>query len=816
MDDAHWADPPTLRFLLYLVPRLEGLPVLVQIGARPGEPGTASELLDRLVTDPAARVLRPSPLSRDGVGALAATQLGEPAAETFADACHESTAGNPFLLHELLAALMADRVRPDAAAVERIRGLGPETVSRSLLLRLARLPEACGELARAVAVLGARAELAVAAALAEVPLDAAGEAADALAAIEILSPDRPLAFAHPVVREAIYADLPASERSAMHAAAARVLAAAGAAPETLATHLLATEPAANAAVVEALRAAAATALAKGAADLAQRYLKRALAEPPGAGERPAVLDELGTAQWLAAEEPLEAIEHLRESVRLTADPTERAGRALVLARALFSTGHVTDAFDMLEAELAALEGADAQAVMRLEAELASIGLLHPPSFRGAEARFAGVADLAGDTPAELLLISNASAWSWLHGSAEEAAELAIRSLGGGRLHSSEGADSIAVLQSAWVLMFADRHDEAGAVLDATLADARSRGSVFGFTASCTMRALGAWRRGDVTAAEAEARSGLAMAEPPPFSRPTLFTYLALALIERGELDEAEWAVTESGCGPWLPELVQMSPAFYARGRLRLAQARPEEALADFLELGRRDETMGVRNPGVPWRLGAAEAELLLGHDDEARRLADAHAEHAERWGTASALGVSAHGRGLAAGAGGIDLLAHAVDVLSAAPARLDHARALVNLGSAIRRAGRRAEARDPLREGLDAARRCGATSLALRAHSELVTAGARPRRLMFSGVESLTASERRVAEMAAGGQSNREIAQALFVTVKTVENHLSNTYRKLGIGSRRELVEELAGPTPSPVTRPPCGEPEAATGAGGR
>lgn len=252
-----------------------------------------------------------------------------------------------------------------------------------------------------------------------------------------------------------------------------------------------------------------------------------------------------------------------------------------------------------------------------------------------------------------------------------------------------------------------------------------------------------------------------------------------------------------GCGPDLPELVHINPVFYARGRLRLAQGRPQEALEDFEEVGRRDERLGIRNPGVPWRCGAVEAHLALGHVEQAVRLAEEHGELARRWGTLSAIGVALHARGLAAGETGLGLLGEAAAALERSPARLDHARALVDLGAATRRSGRRAEAREPLRAGMDAARRCGATALAERAHGELVTAGARPRRLMFSGLEALTASERRVAQIAASGQTNREIAQALFVTVKTVENHLGHGYNKLGIRSRSELPAALEEPEPS-------------------
>ena len=139
-------------------------------------------------------------------------------------------------------------------------------------------------------------------------------------------------------------------------------------------------------------------------------------------------------------------------------------------------------------------------------------------------------------------------------------------------------------------------------------------------------------------------------------------------------------------------------------------------------------------------------------------------------------------------------LREAVEVLAGSSARLEHARALVDLGAMLRRANRRKEARDPLQQGLELARKCGAKPLAERAHTELVATGARPRRLVFSGLEALTPSERRVAAMAAEGMTNRELAQALFVTPRTVEVHLSSVYRKLEISSRSQLSHALAEP----------------------
>ncbi len=501
---------------------------------------------------------------------------------------------------------------PDAAGAERVEQLGPETVSRSLLLRLAGLPAAAGELAQAVAVLGVEADLSLAAALAGVPLEAAGQAADALSVVEILAPRRPLAFVHPIVRQAIYTDIPPSERAAMHARAEQLLRDSGAAGPKRAVHLLATEPAGEPETVAALREAAREAPDNGAADVARRLLSRALAEPPPDEAAAAVLADLGEAEWLAGDDLEAAVTHLSEAVVGTADPDERAGRVLVLARALFSGGQITAAFELLEREIAGLEGAAREAVMRLEAELASVGLLNPPTVAFAAERLERFVELRGDTPAELLQIANLASWKWLAGTAEEVRVFAERALRDRQLLKAEGSDSIPVYEAVWVLAYADRHDLALDLLKDAQADARARGSVFGFTASCAMLALVALRRGAVAEAEAEARNGVALPGLPPFVGPAIFGFLGLALVERGQLEEADAAIEQSGCGPHLPELVHMNPTFFARGALRLAQGRYEEALADFLELGRRDERVGIRNPGVPCRRGAG-AGLLRTH-----------------------------------------------------------------------------------------------------------------------------------------------------------------------------------------------------------
>jgi DNA-binding CsgD family transcriptional regulator len=197
---------------------------------------------------------------------------------------------------------------------------------------------------------------------------------------------------------------------------------------------------------------------------------------------------------------------------------------------------------------------------------------------------------------------------------------------------------------------------------------------------------------------------------------------------------------------------------------------------------------------IAWRSPAALAASRLGRPEQARELAETELALASAFGAPRAIGIAETTLGLVLGDdGGLEHLRAALAVLEESPARLEHTRTLVHFGAALRRGGERREARDPLREGLDLARRCGATALAERALAELQAAGGRPRRYELSGAESLTPSERRVSGMAAEGLSNPQIAQALFVTRRTVETHLTNAYRKLDISSREELAEALVG-----------------------
>ena len=237
--------------------------------------------------------------------------------------------------------------------------------------------------------------------------------------------------------------------------------------------------------------------------------------------------------------------------------------------------------------------------------------------------------------------------------------------------------------------------------------------------------------------------------------------------------------------------------FRVRGLVAFHAGSPEQALTDFRAAGDIARSLRIENPAfAPWRSDAALALHRLGRSDEARRLADEELDLSRRWGASRTIGVSLRALGVVEGGeAGEQLLREAVDVLANSPARLEQARALIDLGALLRRGNSRSEARQFLRQGIELAHRCGGTALVERANLELAATGAHPRTVMLSGLDALTASERRVAQMAAEDMSNKEIAQALFVTVKTVEQHLGRVYRKLDISSRRQLADALGGGT---------------------
>jgi DNA-binding CsgD family transcriptional regulator len=788
VDDLHWCDAPSLRFFAYLARRLDGLPILLLASRRPSEPGAASGLVDELLSDQAGAVVRPAPLTAAAVDQLLRATLAVEVDRAFSTAIHHWTGGNPLFVHELVRVVQARRIPPTPSGAQHVRELAPETVARFVARRLESLGATAAALAASVAILGEHADLARAAALAGLGQHEAELAARSLRRIDVLREGEPLAFVHPLVRSAVYDGLDPSERDHKHRQAARLQAGVGAASAYVASHLLATRPAGDGGLVAPLREAARQAMATGAPDVAAAYLARALAEPPDATERAAVLLELGTAE--ARARPDQALEHLAQALELTDDDPALADAAVELALALHGRGRMVDAIETLEQVIQRVQAPEV--ARRLEVELIWLAGYHPDTHRRGQTHLARRRhDHGTDLVGRELLGLRASARARASHKPAEALAGARRALADGVLLREHQAPAFSVPLTVLVLL--DHFDEALAVLVDALDRARRTGDALLFTIASLLRADLWWRLGELGEAEADAHNEVTRGGA--FGRAfALNRCLADVLIERGLLDQAKEALAEAEAHGEQPGTHAWALFRGTRGRLRILQGRLEEGIDDLLTAGRWLQALGGRNPAIAaWRSHAVLGLARLGDDAQATRLADEEVALARRWGAPRALGQALTTAGLAAeGEARLDLLREAAAVLADSPALLMRARALTELGAALRRGNRRADAREPLAAGLELAERCGAWALVERAREELVATGARPRRAMRTGVDALTPGERRVARLAAGGQTNRDIAQALFVTEKTIETHLSHAYQKLDIHSRSELASTLA------------------------
>ena len=792
LDDAQWADLPSLRFVDHLARRVDGMHVGVVATWRSGEPGAPVSLLDGLRRAPAVEVTGVRPLSEAGTRALVHDRLGA-GDEAFCAACHEATGGNPFLLGELLAAMSRGQLEPTADGVRRVGSLGAEAITRSVFLRLAQLAPAATSLARAVAVLDLDGDLHRAGALAKVDGAQLHETVAALQRARILAPDEPLRFVHPILRSAIYDDLTSAERDALHRRAAAILRDHGR-EDRAAAQLLLTQPAADEDVVAQLRAAAQRAADDGSTETAARLLERALAEP-------ARDDRLGLLMRLAGTQVTlgrPATWALDEAAGLTDDPTLRVAIAMLRAIDLGNRQHMREAAETLGRviEQAAdvpphvLTGAHA---IQAAAAICTLDLAADGETR-IESLISGDDGRPVDDPHLLATAVFGRALS-MRGTAEELRPMADRAqLGVLEMPRPDIWTPFGVL---FGLALSGRIDDAARFTGRLLGGYERVGSSVGMACTISWDGLLALLRGDLAAAHAAQMESLAVAghEQFMFARPWRVWLAAEPLVRLGDLDGADRLLRRDGyaAGNPDPAIVSTVMPLRTRARLRMARGRREEARADALSALDLVERRGFLHPML-----TADLPIVLawvGEPERGRELAEAGVAAARSWAAPAVTGAAL--RILGSVTGDRDLLREAVDLLDGTFAKLELAEALVEYGAALRRAGERQASREPLRRGGELAERCGAAPLAARAREELEATGARARSLVLSGVDSLTASERRVARMAADGMTNTEIAQALYVTRKTVETHLRHVFQKLDVTSRRELPEALGEPVPA-------------------
>ncbi|MGH3768464.1 MAG: ATP-binding protein [Pseudonocardiaceae bacterium] len=793
VDDAQWVDLPSLQFLGFLARRMDSVAVTVIITTRPGQHGDGGFLHDILVAEDAT-LLEPQNLSISAVAELVRRELGPDADDEFCAACQATTTGNPLFVRELLRVLVTGNVRPDATAAAAVEAAGPGAIRRHVIARLQRQPEHAQLVARAVAVLGDDTDLALVACQANLPRPATADAAESLNRCGIFERVDPPAFVHAVVREVVLSVIPLAERSADHERAAIVTQAAGEPVARVASHLLRTTPSANQQRVGVLLAAADQARKHGSPESAAVFLRRARDEPPPAAQRSKISRLLGTC-YAYQSAFAEAETHLREALSLATTPAQRALCAYSLARFRNACGEPGEAVELLVQATSELPAEQAPALaVELEAELIGIARV---DLQGREllvdrlARFRPVPGpyvAAGQAQLSMEAVLSGE-------TAVPAVALARAALADGQLAPEKSA----IWSAIHILLVADRLDEAQRRLNEALDTANERGLLISIGPIRGYLARVALLRGDLPQAQEHADLGAAAATGLHFALPLLHSTAVHLLVEDGRLAEAE-TVVEAGVlsASRPPRSFLHLWLLDARARLRAAQGDAAAALADAMCCGRSYAQWGTtRIPDVPWRLRAAEALVTLGDRDRAADLVAEETQLARAFAVPRHIAVALRTAALLADTSDARrLLLEAVDLLQDSPTRLELARTLEQLGEQHLQDGDRRSGREAIRSAAELALECRATAMVDRLRARLAAGGGRPPRLRVSGAHALTPSERQVAQLTASALTNRQIAERLFVTEKTVEAHLSRVYRKLGVSSRTQLAVHLAAVTP--------------------
>lgn len=799
VDDAHWGDPSSLRALSYLAGRIGTTPLALVVAFRPGEPGAPEELLEQLRAEPGVQRLSPAPLGPASVARLVRERL--PGADDQAcRAAAEATAGNPLYLTELLRSLAADAGRNHAA--EAIQHAALPSLGTGVARRVAQVAPEAPRLAAAMAVLGDHSALSRSAQLAGVDRETAGQVAQRLRRIEILDSEDPSVFVHPLVRRSVYDGLTTAERDALHGAAADLMESGQSAPEVVAAHRAAIRPSGSSDAARAMVRAAAGALGRGAPEEAVRWYERALEEEAPEPPRAELLAALGTAE-VALLDPA-ALDHLRQALETSDDPALSARVAVTLAPPLFAAGRWTEAADVVAAADAMLGDSDPAA----SAELAGIALLITGYSLALVDRVPMAPERlealgAGDGWAVQALAAMRAAYAVHTGQIELGRELVERALAEGTLVAERERGIWATSHLLVAMAELDDNERALAVSTEIEAAAELEGSM-----NSTISAVshGAWiraRLGDLpgaTEALGPFMQAAVQTGNPTFVAAQLF-YLQDALLEMSGTEEhaaiaEELDLEESGlAGTWMGAMVLI-----VRGRLRAAamdHAGAVPSLRSAHEIA-RGLSMG---PAVAPTGSLLALSLPPDRRAEADRLVAEELDLARATGLDRPQGLALRAAGLLAGGEeGAAMLRESASLLDACGARVERARSLLALGSVLRRDGGRLEARTELTAAVELARTCGADVLAERAREELWAAGGRPRRDATTGPDALTASELRVARMAAEGATTPEIARALVVSAKTVETHLTHAYAKLGLsgpGARGRLADALNGAGPA-------------------
>jgi DNA-binding CsgD family transcriptional regulator len=787
VDDLQWSDEPSLRWLAQLAIRLERMRILVVVTVREGEPGAARPMVAQITTAASAR-LRPRPLSLAGTGALVDAEFGRAADEEFVRACQETTGGNPMFLAAIVREASLSKMPPRAEHAQWIRSLRPAKLRTRLIDCLRSQPEQVQALAKAIAILGSRADMEIVGGLADLEEIDCAVAIRTMHRLGLLASESRPAFIHPVVGDAVDDLMTVRERESLHAVAVRLLHFGSYPAEQVAEQLLTTSsPQGNWAVV-VLRTAADIALGTGAPEVAARYLRRALLDTaPDSEDRAQLLVDLAMAERefnLAA-----SIRHICYAIPLFTGVRDRAAAVVTITPAMLAgaPAAVRALVPRIAAQLGELDGptdADRVLMLQLEARMRYAGYLDPAELTDMVRRLEELGSrpsVDSSAERELLTVLLPAAMLTMRKPHHEIARLAELILAREPAVPRHAHGTLPLLVS--MLVATETVSQLRPWLQMSLELARSQGAVTEQALIRTGQALVAMSTGRIVEAKLAAAEALELITPDELAASPIaaINLAAVALtIQDGDL------IAQALAGDQGTSALPCSGLFtgFIHGLAAGISGDHRTGLEHLLESGRQLERQGWRNPALhPWRTVAAEFSRRLGDLSAARALAEEERLRAANWGTPAAYGRAQRVLGeLTEGPDGIGLLREAVATLEGSINQRELALAMLALGGRLGGHADR-EATVLLHRCRELAIECGDTGLARRAEC-------RPGRGSAPGT-TLTKGENRVLQLAVDGHTNRAIAESLGVSLRAVEKHLTSIYRKLGVHRRDELADVL-------------------------
>ncbi|MEO6085443.1 MAG: AAA family ATPase [Umezawaea sp.] len=791
IDDVQWADERSAHWLAYLLRRTRGMLLCLTLTMRtPGTSAVAAVLGDALQGG-GFTVLTLDALPRAAVAELIAGELGRVPDEGFVSECVDLSAGNPLTLSRLLRGSR----RPFGPAG---RSAPLDVVASSVFDWLADQPGHVARVCRAVAVLE-RTDTDLVAALSGVPGRTVETTLTLLRGNDILDPTGD-GFVHDLIRGSLLADLDPVELVAARTLAARLLNDFGTPAEEIAAHLLRL-PSQDEPWMRAVLAEAATdAERRGAPEAAIRYLECLLANGSDDVNRRTRL-----AGLLAQTRPAAALDHLYVALDRAGDVRSGVRVAMQFASTALAVQQSPTAVAVLGRaleEFTAVLGndpavSDRELLHLARAVFVMSGMDEKQTVPLVRAYLSEVEEPAGETPAERHLLAMMAVSDMMEG---QSPELAVRRAKKALRVGEATCGGWSALASTLVLDNADEGPAALAAVDRVIAQSRADGAVWTYSLALGTRAVVLGNMGDFTEACSDVRLALEVARQEAWHANTIQPTVGMAvwLVHQGEARGADELLANVS-RPRLDDFV-LENHYYrmARAQTRAGLGDVDGAVDHLLWCGRSLAEAGITTPlFVPW--WADVALLLAEHGRGAEAVA--HVEHGEHlvrsWGVPRARGLELLARAaVSEGPAAVELLQEAVHVFEGSPSAYDRQRAEHRLGLELLRRGDARSARRHLRLAVDLATRCGSRVAATRSRDLLVKAGGRLRPMTGASEDVLTSSEQRVAGMAVDGLTNREIAEALFVTPRTVEVHLTSAYRKLGIGGRAQLANALGATRP--------------------